>query len=368
MTAHGAAPPTGGQVGVQIAPVEKHANAFTPIRPAGSVVADVKGQTGVPAAKMPESGFDKTKGIALPGAAEIAALAQKKQAAKAEDTAPAAAPAATKANPAGKDIVTEAPVSPPSDLEAINVETRTTPRPRQTSISFAPEPVVPKTLLEKEKENKEKAETKGVETTTETSKPSTTKAEETIATPSPAAAVASESKPDETVAKANTTASAPKESKPEVSATAPAVALKPTETPAEPKSEPAAAGEHTLAPPTAADTSPSPASTHHRGSEVHTASPEAIAALEKATALEEAPEEDAVEDAESKVAALKIGEDVSESKADKLDEEKAETTKATEKTAEEEKKTEKDDDVVESKPTQEQDPKSAADATKSVDD
>jgi len=410
--AHGAAPPTGGQVGVQIAPVEKHANAFTPIRPAGTV-ADVGGQTGVPAAKMPEAGFDKTKGIALPGAAEIAALAQKKLAAKKEEAAPAAALGLAKTTSAEKEVdVATSTSPPPSTFEAINAETKTSPRPRQTSISFALEPIVPKTLLEKEKEIKEKAEKKEQEAAKELPEPIATKSEDVVTVASTVTAPAKDTEPADPVAKSESTSSAAKEDKAVSAAAAPIVESKLVDTATDSKPKPTTASENTPAPPTAADTPPSPAAAHHRGSEVHAATPEAITAVEKATTLTEAPEEDAVEEVDGQVAALKLGEGKSEPKGEKINEEKLEKPKAmekaeleeekpktaaaeeeetnkaaleevkkTEKVAEEEdetqavsveekeeKKTEKADDTVEPKPTQEQDPKSADDATKSVDD
>lgn len=106
--ANNAAPP-GGQVGVNIAPPS------LPINPTATQGTTFLKQP--PVNKAPQPGFDKSKAIKLPGAEEIAARNNKE-----------------------KTATTATISSPPSNLEAINLETLTSsPEDKKQSIEKAKE-------------------------------------------------------------------------------------------------------------------------------------------------------------------------------------------------------------------------------------
>jgi hypothetical protein len=303
----------------------------------------VHGQTAVPAAKVPEAGFDKSKGYALPGAAEIAA-----RAAKAAETAKAAVlPESSKKESSdtaatdSKDTKGEADKEKPS-------EERSVPLPqRKTSISFASGTAGPKSpssnsinagVGEKKAAKEEsapaavkpKAADVVAEPVTDITVPTHTGAAQDIALSAPVAVPASASTDD--------------------SAKSPSTAVAPSPT--------------------------------HRGSEVKAAPPEVIRQVEESQTLKESNEEEAAAEAEeSKSATTKSEKEttsvkdveekikdlgVTDSSAEKATELPA-AAKTTPITAQPPTEKEAESDA-EPKKTQEQDPKEPADASKSVED
>jgi len=343
--ANNAAPTSGGQTGVNIAPPSRFAGSSTTSSAAttsSSNTTGVYGQTAVPAARIPEAGFDKTKGYALPGAAEIAA-----RAAKALETAKAAVvPDSSKTEVSATAATDSKDTKAEADKDKTSGE-RSIPLPqRKTSISFASGTAGPKSpssnsinagVGEKKAAKEEsapavakpKATDTAVEPSTDITVPTHTGATQDIALSAPVA-VPSTASPDDSA-----------------------------------KSPPAV-------------TSPSPT---HRGSEVKAAPPEVIRRVEESQTLAESKEEEevAAEAEGSEHAAAKnekettLVKDVEEKLkdlgvADALTEEATTTAAvATPSTAQLSSEAEADT-KAEAKTTQEQDPKEPADASKSVED
>jgi hypothetical protein len=300
----------------------------------------VYGQTAVPAARVPEAGFDKSKGYPLPGAAEIAA-----RAAKALETAKAAVvPESSKTETSTPAATDSKETKGETDKDKPAGE-RTLPMPqRKTSISFASGTAGPKSP----------------------SSNSTNAAvgEKKIAKEEPAPTVAKPAATDDVV-EPSTDITVPTHTgaKQDIALSAP-VAVPSSATPDDSAKSPSDL------------VAPSPT---HRGSEVKDAPPEVIRQVEESQTLTESKEEEAAAEAEEpKDTTTKSEKETTsvkdvEEKLKDLEVEDAPAEKATTSTAETPATTQvpteaKEESKAEPKKTQEQDPKEPADASKSVED